>query len=209
MKKVKIESRAANISLLGGALCLDFVNTVDWRTSNKPEEFLNSYRDLIDWSGHAGIVDDRRAGRLMRRAASHPALAAAAFQQAIELREAIYQVFAALSHARPPARRQLEKFNLALSALISRARIKPDQDCFAWQSEDPNALDSILWPVAWSAAQLLISQDVQLVRQCAGEGCGWLFLDNSRSHRRQWCNMTVCGNRAKARRYYQRLKSGK
>ena len=155
MKKVKIESRAANISLLGGALCLDFVNTVDWRTSNKPEEFLNSYRDLIDWSGHAGIVDDRRAGRLMRRAASHPALAAAAFQQAIELREAIYQVFAALSHARPPARRQLEKFNLALSALISRARIKPDQDCFAW-------LGWVPWCCGFSVAAGAIGASVKL-----------------------------------------------
>jgi len=209
MKKTKSESRAGDISLLGGALCLDFANTVDWRTSYKPEEILTSYRDLIEWSRHVGIADGRRAARLMRRATSHEPLAAAAFEQAIELRESIYQVFSAVADARPPARRQLERFNRALSALIARARITPDQNHFVWGYMDQNALDSILWPVAWSAAQLLTSEEVRLVRECQGGGCGWLFLDKSRSHRRQWCDMRACGNRAKARRYYERAKSGK
>src|SRR5262245_14282184 len=164
MKKTKSESRAGDISLLGGALCLDFANTVDWRTSYKPEEILTSYRDLIEWSRHVGIADGRRAARLMRRATSHEPLAAAALEQAIELRESIYQVFSAVADARPPARRQLERFNRALSALIARARITPDQNHFVWGYMDQNALDSILWPVAWSAAQLLTSEEVRLVR---------------------------------------------
>src|SRR5215471_2702627 len=209
MKKAKSESRAGSISLLGGALCLDFANTIDWRTSNKPEDILTGYRDLIDWSRHVGIADDRRAGRLKRRAASHEPLAVAAFEQAIELREAIYHVFAAVADAGPPARRHLERFNRALAALISGAGITPGRRHFAWGYKDQNALDSVLWPIAWSAAQLLTSEEVRLVRECRGGGCGWLFLDTSRSHRRQWCDMKGCGNRAKARRYYERLKSGK
>lgn len=209
MKKAKTESRAGNISLLGGALCLDFVNTVDWRTSNKPEEILTCYRDLIDWSRHVGIANDQRARRLIRRAESNGPMAAAAFAQAIELREAVYQVLAAVADARPPARRHLERLNRALSILIARTRIAPDQNYFVWDYGDQNSLDSVLWPVAWSAAQLLTSEEVRLVRECRGAGCGWLFLDKSRSHRRQWCDMKGCGNRAKARRYYERLKSGK
>src|SRR5215470_7700372 len=210
MKKAKSESRAGSISLLGGELCLDFANTVDWRTSGKPEEILTSYRDLVDWSRHVRIVDARRAGRLKRRAASDASSADVAFEQAIQFREAIYHVFAAVAHGKRPARQPLEKFNRVLSNLMSRARIRPGQNRFAWSwSGSADAFDSVLWPVAWSAAELLTSRDLAMVRECRGGGCGWLFLDRSRSHRRQWCDMKGCGNRAKARRYYERLKSRK
>src|SRR5215831_13021678 len=209
-KEPQRESRAASISLLGGVLCLDFANTVDWRTSAKPEEILNNYRDLVDWARHVGFIDDRRAGRLSRRAASRGSAARRAFEQAIQLREAIYAVFVAFAHNRLPAREHVDRFNQILSGFMSQARITPGPDGFGWSwSGDPDGFDSVLWPVAWSAAELLTSQDSGLVRQCRGGGCGWLFLDKSRSHRRQWFHMKVCGNRAKARRYYERLKLNK
>ena len=34
--------------------------------------------------------------------------------------------------------------------------------------------------------------------------CQWLFLDRSRNRSRAWCDMAVCGNRAKASRHYRR-----
>jgi predicted RNA-binding Zn ribbon-like protein len=42
------------------------------------------------------------------------------------------------------------------------------------------------------------------VGECEGEGCSWLFLDTSRNRSRRWCSMEDCGNRAKARRHYER-----
>ena len=51
-------------------------------------------------------------------------------------------------------------------------------------------------------------EDIANVRQCASETCSWLFLDKTKNHRRRWCDMKSCGNRAKARRYYQRQKAG-
>jgi len=65
-----------------------------------------------------------------------------------------------------------------------------------------------LWPVAWSAADLLTSGRVARVRACADRRCGWMFLDASRSRRRRWCSMEACGNRAKARRHYRRQRTG-
>ncbi|MCL6613391.1 MAG: CGNR zinc finger domain-containing protein [Firmicutes bacterium] len=80
-----------------------------------------------------------------------------------------------------------------------------DDGGFAWKwGGEGKALDRMLWPVVRSAAELLISGDRERVRECAAEGCGWLFLDASRNTRRKWCAMTSCGNRAKARRYYER-----
>jgi len=62
----------------------------------------------------------------------------------------------------------------------------------------------VLAPVVESAAALLTSPDLSRVRECESETCGWLFIDRSRNRSRRWCDMTVCGNRAKVRRHYQR-----
>jgi predicted RNA-binding Zn ribbon-like protein len=56
--------------------------------------------------------------------------------------------------------------------------------------------------VARAAGELLTSPEPRVVRACPGRGCGWLFLD--RRGRRRWCDMAVCGNRAKARRHAAR-----
>jgi predicted RNA-binding Zn ribbon-like protein len=60
-----------------------------------------------------------------------------------------------------------------------------------------------------AAAELLVSDIRAQIHECGGEGCGWLFLDTSRNHRRRWCTMQGCGNRAKARRFYERTREGR
>jgi predicted RNA-binding Zn ribbon-like protein len=67
----------------------------------------------------------------------------------------------------------------------------------------------MLWPVLQSAAELLTSDEIHQVRECNSDRCTWLFVDRSRTHRRRWCDMKTCGNRAKARRHYQRTKKSK
>jgi predicted RNA-binding Zn ribbon-like protein len=71
-------------------------------------------------------------------------------------------------------------------------------------SASSRELDPILAAVAWSAAGILASPDLRLLRECASPECGWLFVDRSRRKNRRWCEMSECGNRAKARRYYRR-----
>jgi predicted RNA-binding Zn ribbon-like protein len=74
-----------------------------------------------------------------------------------------------------------------------------------WADED--LLDSVLWPVVQATVELLTSPDAERVRICEAvlaKECDWLFLDLSRNHSRRWCSMKDCGNRAKARRHYQR-----
>jgi predicted RNA-binding Zn ribbon-like protein len=67
----------------------------------------------------------------------------------------------------------------------------------------------VLWPVSWSAAELLTHGPLDRIRECPGQGnCGWLFLDVSKNASRRWCDMRVCGNRAKARRHHARVQAG-
>ncbi|HXE57648.1 MAG TPA: CGNR zinc finger domain-containing protein, partial [Gemmatimonadales bacterium] len=62
------------------------------------------------------------------------------------------------------------------------------------------SLESPLWPVAWSAAALLVSDEATRIRTCGGPDCGWVFVDRSRNGLRRWCEMRTCGTEAKSRR---------
>ena len=68
---------------------------------------------------------------------------------------------------------------------------------------------SILAPVLWSAADLLLKGDPARIRQCANEKCRWVFLGVSKAGARRWCTMNSCGNRAKAHRHYHKTKAAK
>lgn len=195
--------------LLGGHLCLDFANTADWHASDQPEERLTSYAEFVSWSQQAGILTEKQAKRLLRQAADRPEEAMAVLKRAIALREAIYEIFAAIAHEQSPPASDLSTLNAALSEILARSQIAPTETGFGWQwAGEEDALNKPLRSVARSAADLLTSDELQRVGQCADDrGCGWLFLDTSRNHTRRWCDIKDCGNRAKAHRHYERKRS--
>jgi predicted RNA-binding Zn ribbon-like protein len=187
-------------------LCLDFANTADWHASDHPEESLNSYADVVAWARGAGLVSEVEAERLRAGASVSSMKAEEVLRRAVELRDAIYEVFAAVAHHRPVARRDVDVLNQALSQALAHQRLRLTDGGFTWEwMGGGEALDWILWPVAVSAAALLTSPLLSRVGQCSDDrGCGWLFLDTSRNHSRRWCDMKDCGNRAKLRRFYAR-----
>jgi predicted RNA-binding Zn ribbon-like protein len=214
----EVRTNAGTLKLLGGRLSLDFVNTADWHASDHPVQFLTSYSDLVAWSQHVGILTDHQVQRLLKEATRRPVDATAVLERAIALREAIYRIFSAISHGRPPQAADLATFNAELSRALAQSRIvstlQQAQDTaaegFAWDwagAED--ALDWMLWPVVHDVAGLLTSEELDRVGQCADDRCGWLFLDTSRNRSRRWCSMQDCGNRAKARRHYRRKRAVK
>jgi predicted RNA-binding Zn ribbon-like protein len=193
---------AGDLALLGGELCLDFVNTVEPRGADQPQEFVVTYSDLVAWSHHAGVVT-AEAEHLLHAATAHQAEAEAVHRRAIALRETLHRVFLSIVEGQPSMARDLEPFNAALASALSYLRIVPLQVGFAWDWHVQDGdLDRMLWPIVRSAAELLTNGPLDRLKQCAG--CGWLFLDGSRNRTRRWCDMRVCGNRAKARRHYQR-----
>jgi len=200
----------AALSLLGGSLCLDFVNTLDPRAGEQSHEYLASYADLVAWSQRAAGLSARTAQQLLHAAARRPMDAAGVLQQAIELREAIYRIFVAAAHEAEVSidSADIDLLNRALSRVMPQARIVPAVNGFMWGwNESEEALDQVLWPVTRSVADLLTSEDLGRVRECSSERCGWLFLDTSKNRSRRWCSMEGCGNRAKARRHYARQRA--
>ena len=203
----KKERTASNLELVGGRLCLDFANTVSSRTEVVRREYLTTYCQLVAWSRHAGILTDGEAEALLRNATRRPDEAAAVLDRAIVLREAIYRIFSTIAGHQEPEDADLNALNGVLHEALARLEVRPSTDGFEWAWVlDEDGLDRMLWPAVRSAADLLTSEDLTRVRQCAREGCDWLFVDSSKNRSRRWCMMGVCGSRVKARRYYRRRK---
>lgn len=196
--------------LIGGNLALDFANTAGWHASDAPSEWLTGYPSLVAWSWQAGLLTHEEAHHLMEVAAQHPVEASGALQRALALRETIYRIFAATAHGRPPEASDVASFNAALAVAFDRLHVASHGAELVWAwLVAPDALDRMLWPIVRAAADLMTSEEHTLVRQCAGDPCGWLFLDLSRKHNRRWCSMADCGNRAKARRHRTRQKAAR
>ncbi len=195
--------------LSGGRLCLDFVNTVS-NSRAHPKERLNSYLDLVSWGRQAGVLSEREAKHLGLAAKRRPAEAAGVLAEATRFREALFRIFQAGAEDRPPDTGDLEVLNAALRAAHGHLRLEVGASGIEWGWVDgADALDRMLWPAARSAVDLLTSPDRHRVHLCESPTCDWLFIDTSRNHSRRWCDMKGCGNRAKARRYYERHKTPK
>ena len=65
-------------------------------------------------------------------------------------------------------------------------------------------VEAALGPIALAAVELFTEGDFSRIKECGGHACGWLFYDASKNNRRRWCEMEVCGNRAKQRRLVAR-----
>lgn len=197
-----------NLKLIGGWLCLDFINTVDCRNSDHAHEVLSTYQNLVSWSQHANILTEDEARDLLREAALHPTDAKMILERAITIREAFYRIFSAIANHRPPNAIDVGTLNKEMSIAMAQMRLKPAGATNPWAyTFEDKKLDQMLWPVIHSATELLTSDKLDRVRECQGENCGWLFLDMSRNRSRKWCNMKECGNRAKSQRHYQKTHS--
>jgi predicted RNA-binding Zn ribbon-like protein len=185
-----------------GRPCLDFANTHD-----SASEHLNTYADLVAFALQSHLITRDDADWLHAAADADPSAARAVLQRSLELRAAIYAIFSSCAAQRVPAEPELQDLNAELPASLCHARVVPDGSGYGWGWTQPE-LETPLWSITRSAADLLTSDaDRARVRQCGGLDCHWLFMDTSKNRSRQWCSMTSCGNRAKARRHYQRRRS--
>ena len=190
--------------------CLEFTKTVGWAERDRPDDELTSYKALLAWAEREGLLTAAELERLSRRAARRPGEAARVLERAITLRETIYRVFSAVGEGGRPAPSDIEQLNAFLPEASRRRGIVTAGGGYGWGwLEDPEVpLDRVLWPSVYSAAGLLTWSDLDRVKLCRADDCGWLFVDASRNRSRRWCDMSECGNRAKAQRFRARHGEG-
>ena len=206
-KRASARRRPPKFELIGGPVCLDFMNTLDDRYSSEPKELLKSYLDLARFAEDAGILDVHLVDHLFQLSQQDPNAAKHALEAAIQLREAMYAVFWAIVTRKAVPAAALFTLNQYVQVAAQHATLVTGRTHLEWKFEPARSnFQAPLWPIARSAADLLSSDELSLVRACASKTCLWLFLDTSKNHRRRWCDMTKCGNRAKFQRFYRRQK---
>jgi predicted RNA-binding Zn ribbon-like protein len=189
--------------LIAGHVALDLVNTLDNQFSQDgPNELLASYDDLLRFVSQSGLLTVHQAKQLKCLDAS-----AAERDQVLREVKTLRETVSAITYA------QLAGTDLPASALASlenyfkqassHRRLTADQlrPVWTWASLD-NEVKAPLWLLAQATADFLLSDRSRQVRSCASETCRWLFLDTSKNQTRRWCDMRVCGNRMKARRFH-------
>jgi predicted RNA-binding Zn ribbon-like protein len=196
-----------SFDLDGGQLALDFTNTIDWRHTAKEYERLNGYTDLLGWGVRVGLVDRREAEVLAQKAAEAAPEARAVLAEACELRELLFRVFDSVIRQAPLDPGDWDRFNRELGKAMSRGGILAREGRFVWVFDSgAERLDFFRGPVLKAASDLLTEGNLSRLKRCGTPDCQWLFLDTSRNNSRCWCDMQSCGNRAKARRHYQKTR---
>jgi predicted RNA-binding Zn ribbon-like protein len=197
--------RAAD--LVGGHIALDLANTVTARDS-VARDWLADTAAALDWAAHTGQFTARETAALEQRARAAPRKAAAALARLKQLREALCTACAALALGRTPDAAALQVLDKAAASAAQAARLQLRDGVLArrWRVED-SGLDLPAHRIAAQAVELLEQLAVERLRICAGQDCGWLFLDTSKSGRRRWCDMATCGNSAKAARFATRQRA--
>jgi predicted RNA-binding Zn ribbon-like protein len=210
MTETKSGRRQPPLFELLGNVGLDFINTLDDRPSDKPKELLKSYYDLARFGEDTGILTPEQLDYFFEQIPLMPDQAEEALRRAINLREALHAIFAAVMKKQTAPQHAMERLNAnlhdaALHSRLVQSELTEREGRLEWRFDNmTSSFNAMLWPIARAAADLLASSDLALVRACSSPTCQWLFLDTSKNHHRRWCSMKQCGNRAKVRKFYAR-----
>jgi len=196
-------------SFTGGRLALDFANTLDWRGRKNPVEVLTEFRHLLRFGLAAGALTAAEARALMAWSERHGPLAARALERARAVRETIAALATALAEGAAPDPAEVRRLEVTCRRAWNARRLVGTATGARWEWAGALDPDRVAAVAALDAEELLVAADRAPIRICEGEGCGWFFLDTSRNRRRRWCSMESCGNRAKARRFYHRSRTGR
>lgn len=190
--------------LIAGNPALDLVNTLGDRFTANPIELLPTYAELLRFTVQLGLISPeqaRRLGRTTDETDAHRILSAA-----VELREALSSVVYAWVDGNKPDAAQVDILGEFFQSAASHRKLCTGQPILQWSWSDAEQIPEIpVWKLAQAAADLLLSPQAALIKDCGAPTCRWLFLDASKNHTRRWCDMKVCGNRVKARRHQARL----
>lgn len=202
-------SRAGSLPLVGGSIALDFANSQSGLGAEQHLNHLRMPEDVAVWIERAGGLSNEEAARLRADLSAEPGLAAALLERALALRSAIYDVGAAIASGSPSSRSALARLAGLHVEFLERAELADANGrCFWSWSVATAPVEAALGPIALAAVELFARGDFSRIKQCGGHACGWLFYDTTKNRGRRWCEMEVCGNRAKQKRLQSRRRGG-
>lgn len=193
----------SSLPLLGGRLSLDFVNAT-------PPNAELSWERLIRFLNSTNIISPERGAQLLTLPQSDPHAAEALLLKARRLSSALRKVFTAMLRKQRMAGEWIEPVNEILRITEGHDELVGRDGL--WKIEfvaREGGLDWLLAAVARSGAEIVAEGLRARLRLCANVHCGLFFYDNSRTRRRRWCSMAVCGNRSKVAAFARKQASGR
>ena len=197
-----MSSSDPRLPLLGGRLALDFANIPSY--PGAPAHHL-SWEELIVFLEASHIVSNERGSTLLALSGSEPDAAQTLLARSTDLRDSLRKIFGAMVRKEAIAPDWTEPINRILRITEGHDELVSANS--AWKLEfvaRESGLDWLLAAVARSAAEIIVEGAQARVRICANPVCGLFFSDHSRTHRRRWCSMAVCGNRNKVASFARR-----
>jgi predicted RNA-binding Zn ribbon-like protein len=193
---------AALVVLLGGRLAIDFANAPSY--PGAPYHDL-SWEEFVGFLEASRIVSAERGAQLSSLVETEPAAAHAVLSRAVRLRDALREAFGAMVNEQAVAAEWVGPINEVLRITEGHDELVGTDGKWKLQfMAREGGLDWLLAAIARSAAEILMEGAEARIRRCANPGCGLFFCDRSRTHRRRWCSMAICGNRNKVASFARR-----
>jgi predicted RNA-binding Zn ribbon-like protein len=192
-----VENGAAN------RLCLDFVNLP--YTSGDPVAHPTSWLELIDFLGDKKVISGTRSEELRDLTQNDPRAAGVLIRQAEQLGDALRLAFRAMLSNRNVKPEWVAPINALLKITEGHDELQAAED--GWKlgfCARYEGLEWLLAAIARSGAELIAEGSASGVRGCDNPNCRFLFYGDSRTHRRRWCSMALCGNRSKVAAFARR-----
>jgi predicted RNA-binding Zn ribbon-like protein len=188
---------------VGGDPAIDFVNTVTGRDQS-PRDWLDSYARLLEWAALVKLLPRDALQRLTGAGKREPAAAMRALARAKILREQLFLLLVAVAATGTPSKEALALLRKHWLASVNTLELRFEGGRIVKQFRGEVDFDSIARMIAYRMVEHVLTSPVARLRMCEGPNCSWLFIDSSKAGRRRWCDMAVCGNAAKSRRFYAR-----
>jgi len=184
--------------LIAGRLALDFANLI-------PVAHDLSWTEFVDFLVDSRVVGEERGMRLESLESSEPGAVDAVLLKILRLRECVRAIFSAVEEGRDFPKAWVAPINEILRVTEGHDEVVVHEG--RWRLEfigRESGLEWLLAAIALSAAELIVEGQDAPLKRCANAGCRLFFYDDSRTRRRRWCSMAVCGNRHKVAAFLKR-----
>lgn len=183
---------------------LDFVNTYHW-DKGEGHDHLSDIPGAVQWLQEHALLHREMVPPLLERFGTDgddgPVL-----QRVRRVREALRELLDATVERRPPQTSALREVNRALRAPYMIELVPAPDGVSLDHRHEGDPINGALARLSEAVARELTQGDPDRLRICANDECRWVFRDYSPAGRRKWCDMSTCGNRAKAARHRERQK---
>ena len=197
-----MKANTSSPKLIAGRLALDFANLM-------PAAHDLSWTEFVDFLVDSRVVSEERGMRLESLEGNEPGAVDAVLLKILRLRECVRAIFSAVEARREFPKAWVAPINEVLQVTEGHDELVAGEG--RWRLEfigRESGLEWLLAAIARSAAELIVEGQNAPVKRCANAGCKLLFYDDSRTRRRRWRSMSVCGNRHKVAAFLKR-KGGK